>query len=140
LDLLFLVGFYNLRGVIVARARKLPEKKGKKFTFRRKGNGSIRKLFAPIGRFLAKILKPLRFLLRPFKTKPAQLLGRFIKKIFFIEYFKSSWYELKEVTWPGRKETIQLTFAVFIFAVSFGLFIAVIDFGLDKLFKGVLLK
>jgi preprotein translocase SecE subunit len=55
-------------------------------------------------------------------------------------YFKNSWRELKEVTWPSRKETWKLTLAVFMFAIIFGLIITVADYGLDKVFKKVLLK
>ncbi len=50
-------------------------------------------------------------------------------------YFRSSYKELKLVSWPNRKETWRLVFAVFIFATLFGLLITVVDFGLDKLFK-----
>lgn len=50
-------------------------------------------------------------------------------------YFRSSYKELKLVSWPNRKETWRLVFAVFLFATLFGLLITVVDFGLDKLFK-----
>lgn len=50
-------------------------------------------------------------------------------------YFRSSYKELKKVTWPNRKETWRLMVAVFIFATVFGLTITLVDFVLDKLFK-----
>lgn len=123
----------------MARVRKLPEKKGrvapkiKKPTF-------IGSFFRTLGRFLAKVFRPFRFLLRPFKTRPARFIGRILSKLLLINYFRSSWQELRQVTWPGRRETIQLTFAVFIFAITFGLLISVVDYGLDKLFKEVLIR
>ncbi|MBP6962713.1 preprotein translocase subunit SecE, partial [Candidatus Saccharibacteria bacterium] len=40
---------------------------------------------------------------------------------------------------PGRKETWKLVFAVYVFALSLGVFIAILDFGLEKLFKQVIL-
>jgi preprotein translocase SecE subunit len=55
-------------------------------------------------------------------------------------YFRNSWKELKEVTWPGRRETLQLTFAVFMFAIVFGILVGFTDYGLDKVFKRILLK
>jgi preprotein translocase subunit SecE len=55
-------------------------------------------------------------------------------------YFRNSWAELRRVTWPGRKETRQLTSAVLVFAVIFGILIATVDYGLDKVFKKVILK
>lgn len=54
-------------------------------------------------------------------------------------YFVSATSELKQVTWPRRRETWKLVFAVFVFAITIGLFIALLDFGLEKLFKAVIL-
>jgi len=47
---------------------------------------------------------------------------------------------LRQVTWPNRKESRQLTLAVILFAVIFGAMVTVLDYGLDKVFKQVLLK
>jgi preprotein translocase SecE subunit len=55
-------------------------------------------------------------------------------------YFVNSWREVKQVTWPSRRETWRLTLAVFIFAVVFGSLVAGVDKGLDILFKKVILK
>lgn len=73
---------------------------------------------------------------------PDNRAGRFLNKrrSFMPTYFVNSWRELKQVSWPGRKETWQLTFAVFVFAFVFGLLITVTDYGLDKLFKKLILK
>jgi preprotein translocase SecE subunit len=54
-------------------------------------------------------------------------------------YFVKAWQELKLVTWPGRKETWKLVFAVYVFAIGLGLAIALLDYGLDKLFRDVIL-
>jgi preprotein translocase SecE subunit len=92
-----------------------------------------------IGRFIRKIFRPFRFLLRPFKTRPARFVGRILSKIFLLGYIKNSWIEVRQVTWPGRKETRQLTLAVFAFALVFGLLITVLDYGLTKIFEKVIL-
>jgi len=55
-------------------------------------------------------------------------------------YFRNSWRELKQVSWPSKKQTWQLTLAVFIFALGFAVFITILDWGLDKVFKRILLK
>jgi preprotein translocase SecE subunit len=68
--------------------------------------------------------------------KPFRILGL----ILVPPYFRNSWKELKQVTWPGFRVSLRLTTAVIIFAVVFGVFIAALDFGLEKLFKEVLLK
>jgi preprotein translocase SecE subunit len=55
-------------------------------------------------------------------------------------FLRNSWAELRQVTWPNRRETIHLTFAVIMFAIVFGSFIAGIDWVLDKLFREVILN
>jgi preprotein translocase SecE subunit len=54
-------------------------------------------------------------------------------------FFRSAWAELRQVTWPGRKETWRLVFAVFVFAMILGTVIAVLDYGLEKLLREVIL-
>ncbi|MEJ0073050.1 MAG: preprotein translocase subunit SecE [Candidatus Saccharibacteria bacterium] len=65
---------------------------------------------------------------------------RFIGRIIGFSYIRGSWQELKQVTWPTKREGRRLTTAVIIFSVVFGALIALVDFGLDKLFKQILLK
>ncbi len=73
---------------------------------------------------------------------PENKVGRFFNKRRHIVpgYFRNSWRELRLVTWPSRRETWKLTLAVFTFAIIFGVLIAITDYGLDKLFRKVLLK
>ncbi len=71
------------------------------------------------------------FLLRPV---------RFVGRIVGLGYFRSSFQELKGVTWPTWRESRRLTTAVILFSIVFGVLIAVVDYGLDKLFKQLLLK
>ncbi|MBX4201521.1 preprotein translocase subunit SecE [Candidatus Saccharibacteria bacterium] len=56
------------------------------------------------------------------------------------KYFINSWHEVRKVVWPSRKETWRLTLAVFIFAIVFGALVAIVDKGLDTLFKDLVLK
>lgn len=65
---------------------------------------------------------------------------RFLGKVLGISFIANSWKELRLVTWPTMKQSRQLTVAVIIFSVIFGALIAVVDYGLDKLFKQVILK
>ena len=73
---------------------------------------------------------------------PDSRVFRFLNKrrSFIPRFFREAWAELKQVSWPNRKETFKLTTAVFIFAIAFGLIIAITDYGLDKLFRKVLLQ
>jgi len=82
--------------------------------------------FRAIGRFLT--------LLNRFK------ILRIIGYVIVPPYFRNSWKELKLVTWPKFRESLRLTSAVFLFAAVFGVVIAIVDYGLDKIFKQVLLK
>jgi preprotein translocase subunit SecE len=93
-----------------------------------------------VGKGVTLGARPFAFLLAPFKTRPARFVGRILVKVLFINYIRNSWRELKQVTWPTRRETIKLAVAVFIFATAFALLIAVVDFGLDKVFKALLLE
>lgn len=72
---------------------------------------------------------------------PDNKVGRFLnkKRHFIPRYFRDSWKEVKQVTWPTRRESIKLTSAVIVFTVVFGLIITATDYGLDKLFRKVLL-
>lgn len=72
-------------------------------------------------------------------TTLLKAIGR-VLRFLVPRYFRNSWKELKFVTWPNWKQSRQLTFAVLIFAIVFGATIALVDFGLDKLFKSILLK
>lgn len=76
-------------------------------------------------------------------TKPFisffKFIGRFLKKLL-PRYFINSWHELKQVTWPGRKETWRLTGAVLSFAIVFGVAIAIVDKILSVIFKNFILK
>ena len=65
---------------------------------------------------------------------------RIIGLILFPPYFRNSWKELRQVTWTKPKESFRLTFAVISFALVFGVVVAVLDYGLDKVFKELLLK
>lgn len=82
--------------------------------------------FRAVGRGLAKTGR----------LKPFRILGL----ILVPPYFRNSWKELRQVTWPKFKDSLRLTSAVVIFASIFGIFIAVLDFGLEKLFREVILK
>lgn len=92
------------------------------------------------GRGIKKAAKPFSFLLAPFKTKPVRFVGRTLSKVLFLSYFRESWKELRKVTWPNRKQTLQLSLAVFAFAFVFSVVVAITDYGLDKIFRKVLLQ
>jgi preprotein translocase subunit SecE len=73
---------------------------------------------------------------------PDNKLGKILRKRVRLwpRFFGLAWNEIRQVTWPSRRETLRLTFAVFIFSLIFGISIALLDYGLDKLFKEVIIK
>lgn len=71
--------------------------------------------------------------------KITKIVGRSLKWLV-PRYFINSWREVRQVTWPTRKETWRLTGAVFVFAIVFGTLVAIVDKGLDAVFRNVVLK
>jgi preprotein translocase subunit SecE len=73
---------------------------------------------------------------------PKNKAGRVLGKRFNLvpTFFKKSWAELKLVTWPTKKNAAKMTMAVVVFAVVFALFVQILDFIFNKLFKVILLK
>lgn len=65
---------------------------------------------------------------------------RFVGRILGLRFIRNAWKELKLVTWPTRREGIRLTSAVIIFSAVFAAILAVVDYGLDKVFKHLLLR
>lgn len=112
---------------VEARASK-PEGKLKRFV--KKTAGAI---YRPLR-------KPLRVLTAPFRTRPVRFVGRILGKILWPTYFRNSYREVKQVTWPSRKDTWKLTLAVLIFAVVFGLAAAGTDFVLDKIIRRIVFR
>lgn len=120
------------------KAQKSTQPKPKK----RRLKSTAKKASTPlkaVGRFALKILRPFRFLLAPFKTRPMRAVGRAINKVLLVDYFKASWKELKYVTWPDRRQTIRLTTAVFLFAIGLTTLVASADWVLNNLFKELIL-
>ncbi|MBN2231570.1 MAG: preprotein translocase subunit SecE [Deltaproteobacteria bacterium] len=52
-----------------------------------------------------------------------------------VQYLRDSRSEVRKVTWPGRKETVGLTWVVLVTVVVISLFLGVVDLGLAKIIK-----
>jgi preprotein translocase subunit SecE len=118
------------------RASKAADTPSKPSWFSRvkSGLGSVlSRVFSPIGSFLHFVFYRQPFLIL---RKPLRIIGH----ILLPKYIRNSWRELKQVTWPTFRQSRQLTIAVILFAAVFGALIAVVDYGLDKLFRHLLLK
>ena len=96
------------------------------------------------GKLTNPIWKPTKALFTKLnKVQPFKFifkLFRWVGLIIAPRYVRTSWIELKQVTWPNRLKSRQLTSAVLIFAIVFGITVAIVDYGLDKAFRHILLK
>jgi preprotein translocase SecE subunit len=122
------------------RALKASEAAGQPATI-----GPVKRALAAIYGF---VLRPVFTILKAvFTSPPLRLIGKLLRplgkvldKVLFINHFRASWRELRLVAWPNWRQSRQLTLAVLIFAVVFGAAIAGLDYGLQKVFKSILLK
>jgi preprotein translocase SecE subunit len=103
-------------------------------------NAASEKRPSVIAAFFYGFFAPVRFIGRLIAKLGRFRLFRWIGYVLLPPYFRNSWRELRKVEWPNRKQSVQLTGAVIIFAVIFGGIVAGVDFGLDKAFKEILLK
>lgn len=109
---------------------KASENKGKQKRVRRAANATANR-----GKKIGTVLTT-EFHLTERKENP----GFFSKsRSLSPKYFRNSWKEVKQVKWPDFKTTWKLVFAVFVFAVVIGGFIALLDFGLEKAFREIIL-
>lgn len=77
------------------------------------------------------------------KFKLYRLFSRichYIGLIIWPRFIRNAFHEIALVEWPTTRETFKLTFAVIVFSVFIGAFVASLDFGLTRLFKYVILK
>ncbi len=95
-----------------------------------------------------KIHRPLSTLHRVGKKEyhpvpvPDNKAGKVLKKRvrFIPKYVRESWAEMKFVTWPTKSIAARLTVAVFVFAIIFTIFVQILDYGFNKLFKEILIR
>jgi preprotein translocase SecE subunit len=93
---------------------------------------TAKKPFVRFGNFLKKEIH-----LPGAKHRSKSVLHK--KRSIVPKFLINSWNELKLVTWPDRKQTAKLTFAVIVFAIVFGAMVAGVDYVLDKIFREVIL-
>jgi preprotein translocase SecE subunit len=98
----------------------------------------VRRAASVVAKPFSKVKVPSNPVTRAF-GKVFKAIGKAIKWIV-PSYFVNSWREVRQVTWPNRRETWRLTGAVFIFAIVFGALVSGVDKVLDEIFRKVILK
>jgi len=124
------------------RVRKSPE------TVRERADKQASRKKPTKGKLRAKIYRPLTVLRKAGQKEfnpvpvPKNKAGKILGKRFNLvpKFLKEAWAELKLVTWSTKKEAARLTGAVIVFAVIFAIFVQILDFIFNKLFKVILLK
>lgn len=106
----------------------------------KRAKSALARPFRAIFRLMGRILRPFRFVLRPFKTRPARAIGRFLASVLLLRYVRNSWKELRQVTWPDARTTAKLTFAVFVFALFLTGVISAVDHVLGEIFEKVIIN
>ena len=91
-------------------------------------------------KFKSKIGEPFQKITKIKAIKPLFIAMHLIGLVIYPKYIRNSFKELKDVTWPKFGDSLKLTYAVIIFAVIFGAAVALVDLGLGKIFKVILLK
>lgn len=126
------------------RKRKMPE------TVRERAEKVSAKKAAPkkTDKVRAKIHRPLSKLRRigakeyhPIKTpdnKAGRILGKRVR--FVPRFISSSWAELRQVTWPTKREAASKTVAVIGFAIAFAIFVQVLDTVFSRVVKEIILR
>jgi preprotein translocase SecE subunit len=129
-------------------AKKSKKTEKLKFSLRQRNVKAEEKKQKPkrVRKAAANVVKPVGKIAESFK-KEFHVLPRREQPGFFTKsrnilptYIVKSILELKNVTWPKRKETWKLVFAVFVFAIVIGAFITILDYGLEKVFQKVVLQ
>lgn len=104
--------------------------------------GRVRRLRSTAGKVSTPLKKARQTGKREYHMPlPDNKAGRVLKKRVPIapKFVREAAQEVRLVTWPTARETVRLTIAVFIFAVVFAAIVGVLDFGLDKLFREVII-
>lgn len=117
--------------------RERAEKQRQKATTEPRRKKVASATFKPVkgfGRILTKEYTPINVK----KGRYSKILG---KRVGLIpKYLTTSFKELKEVHWLKPRQAASLTFAVIMFSIVLALFVQLLGFGFDKLFKEVILK
>jgi preprotein translocase subunit SecE len=124
------------------RIRKSPE------TVRERADKQSSRSKVPNTKLRSKIHRPLSVLRRAGQKEfnpvpvPNNKAGKILGKRFNLvpKFLKEAWAELRLVTWPSKKVAARLTGAVVMFAFIFAIFVQILDFLFNKLFKVILLK
>ncbi len=73
-------------------------------------------------------------------AKPARKpLVIFLPFIALGRYFRNSWRELRQVEWPSRRATWQMTLGIILFCLVIGIFVLLSDWGSQWLIREVIL-
>jgi preprotein translocase SecE subunit len=142
--LLFIVGFFNIRVTYDDKGRSVADDTNDEVKRPKRrlqaSTETVRERTEKLQTEAAKPKSPSKF--RSFWGGffwPLRALGRQIAKlnrfrvfrwigyVLLPPYIRNSWRELKLVTWPDRRESISLSYAVIVFSLIFGVVVFALD-------------
>lgn len=87
----------------------------------------------------APVVKAKKMTTKKTQRAPRPPRNPFVNILFRIGgYFKGAWFELRQVRWPTRRATWELTLAVIIFSAFFVGLIMLLDLAFNSLFELIL--
>ncbi len=101
---------------------------------------TARKISLPLGKVRHVGKKEVNVPLPLPDNKAGRVLKKKVKFRIVPKFVREAFVEVKLVTWPDRRQTINLTLAVFIFAVVFATLVGGLDYVLGELFKKLFVK
>ncbi len=126
------------------RKRKMPEtvrERAEKVSAKKSTPKKTDKVKAKIHRPLSKLRRIGAKEYHPIKTpdnKAGRILGKRIR--FVPKFITESWAELKQVTWPTKREAASKTVAVIGFAIAFAIFVQLLDTLFSRVVKEIILR
>ncbi len=127
--------------LVVRRKVETVRERAEKAAEKRTHEPRRRKVATAAAKPVKGVRRALKREFHPIKT-PDNKVGRFLgkKRGFIPKYLKDSFSELKLVSWPTFRQAVGLTLNVIVFSVAIGVFVKIVDYGFEKIVKGVILK
>lgn len=127
--------------VVVRRKKESVRERAEKVSAKAGNKPRHRKVASAAARPVKGVRNVLSREYHPIKM-PDNKVGRHLTKrrSWIPGFFRSSWAELRQVTWLKPKQAVGLSFAVVVFSTLIAGFVRLLDYGFEKLFREVILK
>lgn len=127
--------------IVVKRKVETVRERADKQQAKKEKQPRTRKVAAAANRPVKGVRAVLKREYHPIKL-PANKAGRILSKRGRIipKYFVEAGQEVKLVSWPTKRQAASMSFSVIAFSVVIAIVVRLLDFGFEKIFRGVILK